>query len=288
MNILNQALELALTGKCNAEIKHVTKEDILNLSGKELSVLHKIMVASHVSLALAALQKSSFFDYLIPEIKECIDLHSHKQFKEIWPHTLNVINRTPPKLTLRWAALFHDLGKAKTFSIKNGIVTFHNHEKISAKIFSSFAQKSKIFSLDIKGSIYFLVSNLGYAESYESNWTDSAVRRFDKEMGFNLNDIIELSEADITTGNSKKRDKILRKISELKTRIEEIRAKDKAQISPLPKGLGTEIHEKLGVPLGPKIGDVKVMLENKITQGELLPNQDFEYYIEVLKNDVIP
>lgn len=288
MILLEKILVIARTGMCNTEIKKVTKEETTNLFGKELEILHKIIIAPHVSLALMVLQESGFFDYLIPEIKESIELRSSKHFKEIWPHTLNVINKTPAKLSLRWAALFHDLGKAKTFSIKDGIVTFHNHEKISAKIFDTFAKRSRIFTTGQHKCIRFLISNLGYAEGYESNWTESAVRRFAREMDIYLEDLLTLSEADITTGNTKKHDKILRKIQELKNRIIEIREKDMNTKSLLPKGIGNEIAEKLGIKYGPEIGAFRTKLEDKIKKGELLANENFEYYIEFLKNDIIP
>jgi len=283
MKLLKLARLLALTGHCDEEIKRVTKEEVKDLGRKQLEVLHDIMVGPHVALALAALQNAGFFEHLIPEIQEGLNLVSSKQFKEIWPHTLRVISQTPPRLALRWAALFHDLGKAQAFSIKKNRVTFHHHEKISAKIFDKFTKKAEIFGKGQKSCIHFLVSNLGYAEGYESDWSDSAVRRFAREMDIYLEDLLTLSEADITTANDKKRDKILRRISELKVRIAKIREQD-AKLSLLPKGLGNEIAEKLGVPIGPMIGSIRKELERKIEAGELSPNADFEYYIEYLKS----
>lgn len=284
MKLLYQAKQIALTGTCEDEIKPVTKEEVKALTKNDLEVLHKIMVAPHVSLALHTLQRAGFFDWLLPEIQEGLDLKNSKQFKEIWPHTLRVVSQTPPKLALRWAALFHDLGKAQAFSVKKGKVTFHHHEKISAKIFDKFAKRAKIFGKGQKSCIHFLVSNLGYAEGYEHDWTDSAVRRFAREMDIYLDDLLILSEADITTGNPKKREKILRRICELKDRIAEIREKDAKQ-GILPKGLGNIIAEELGIPIGPEIGEIRKALESKIEAGELLPNEEFNYYITYLKEN---
>lgn len=284
MKLLTQARSLALYGKCDEEIKSVTKEEVKELSKKDLQILHEIMVGPHIGLALVVLQRAGFFDWLIPEIQESLDLKSSKQFKEIWPHTIRVVSQTPPKLNLRWAALFHDLGKAQSFSIKDNKVTFHHHEKISAKIFNKFANKVQIFGSGQKSCIHFLVSNLGYAEGYESEWTDSAVRRFAKEMDMYLEDLLTLSESDITTASPKKREKIVKRIGELKARIKEIKEKDAKQ-SGLPKGLGNEISLKLGIPIGPEIGSIRVLLENKISKGELLSNECFDYYIEYLKSN---
>jgi poly(A) polymerase len=283
MKLLFQAQQIALTGACEDAVKPVTKEDVRALTMNDFEVLHAIMVAPHVSLALHTLQRAGFFDWLIPEIQEGLDLKSSKQFKEIWPHTLRVVSQTPPKLALRWAALFHDLGKAQAFSIKKNKVTFHHHEKISAKIFDKFAKKVKIFGKGQRSCIHFLVSNLGYAEGYESDWTDSAVRRFAREMDIYLDDLLTLSEADITTGNPKKREKIIRRIHELKERVADIKEKDSKQ-SLLPKGLGNIISEEMGIPIGPEIGQIRKILEEHIEAGLLLPNQEFGYYIEFLKN----
>jgi len=282
MTLLEQVRELALTGKCSGEIKPVTRDEVQKLTPNELEILHEIMVAPHVTLALYTLQRAGFFDYLIPEIRESLELRSSKQFKEIWPHTLRVINQTPPQLTLRWAALFHDLGKAQAFSIKKGKVTFHHHEKISAKIFDRFCKRAHIFSKGQKNCIYFVVSYLGYAEGYEHNWTESAVRRFAREMDIYLDDLLTLSEADITTANPKKKKKILSRIQELRERIIEIREKDAKQ-NVLPKGLGNVISEELGIPIGPQIGAIRKNLESKIEDGVIFPNRDFKYYVDYLK-----
>lgn len=284
MIFLDQIHELATKGRCG-EIKSVTREEVSSLGRDDLLVLHTIMVAPHVSLALMAMQRAGFFVDLIPEIQESLDLRSSKHFKEIWPHTLRVINQSPPTLTLRWSALFHDLGKAKAFSIKDGKVTFHHHEKISAKIFNSFAKNTKIFSPGQKSCIWSLVSNLGYVEGYDNSWTDSAVRRFAKEIGPYLNDLLILSTADITTSNPQRRSKILNKIGTLRQRIEEIAVQD-AKRSGLPKGLGNEISEALGIPIGPRIGELRNILETKIESGELLPDREFQYYIDYLRGAI--
>lgn len=282
MKLLKQARQLALRGRCDEEIKPVTKEQVKDLGKRDLSILHEIMVGPHVGMALVALQRAGFFEWLIPEVRKSLELKSSKHFKEIWPHTIRVVQQTPAKLTLRWAALFHDLGKAQAFEIKDGKVTFHHHEHISAKIFDMFAKKTRIFTQGQRDCIYFLVNNLGRSESYEAEWTDSAVRRFNKEMGIYLDDLLTLSQADITTANQKKKDRIFRQIDELKARIQEVIKADSKK-SGLPKGLGNEISTQLGIPIGPEIGKIRLDLESKVESGELAPNEEVGYYIQYLK-----
>lgn len=277
MRILEQAKQISITGKCQDEIKNLSEDD----SKDNLKLLHDIVRGDHAALALEVLRKAGFFDDLLPEIQESLELKSDKSFKQIWPHTLTVVNNTKNTLVLRWAAFFHDLGKAKTFSIINNKVTFHSHEFVSAKIFNRFAFNTRIFSQRQRDIIYFLVKNLGYIESYENSWTDSAVRRLAKEAGDNLDLLFILSKADITTANPKKKNHILNKIEALKNRINTITKKDSEQHL-LPKGLGNAISEKLNIPLGPEIGKIRTKLENLIKSNSLLPTQSIEYYLDFL------
>lgn len=285
MELLKQAQQLALTGACDGEIKPVTTKEVQAL-GTQLKVLHGIMRGPHVGMALVALQRAGFFEYLIPEIRDSLELKASLHFKKIWPHTIRVVSQTPPVTILRWAALFHDLGKARAFSVKNEKVTFHNHEKISANIFYKFARRSRIFNQNQRDRIHFLVENLGYVESYSSDWTDSAVRRFGKDIGTHVDDILILSSADITTSNKTKRQEILNSINELKERLRKIQEMDAKQ-NPLPKGLGNVIAKEFDLPFGPKIGNIKRELENRIASNELSSNEDIEYYIEYLKKNQV-
>lgn len=285
MKLLEQALQLAYKGTCSDEIKPITTPEVKAL-GDQLKILHKIMRGPQVGIALVTLQRAGFFEYLIPEIKESLDLKSSKRFKEIWPHTVKVVSQTPPVTILRWAALFHDMGKARAFSIKNDKVTFHGHEKMSAGMFNQFSKRAKIFSPRQRSRIYFLVSNLGHVESYTSEWTDSAVRRFGKDVGNHLEDLLILSSADITTKNQNKREMILRNIDELRNRVLNVREMDSKGNS-LPKGLGNIIAKEFNIPFGPKIGDIRKKLEDKVESHELSGNEDFQYYIEHLKKNEV-
>jgi putative nucleotidyltransferase with HDIG domain len=281
MKLLKQAKEISEKGFCTEELQKINSTDF-SLQYKDLKILHDIMIGPHVTFALVALQNSGFLNIIIPQIKESLELKSDKKFKEIWPHTLQVINQSPPILSVRWAALFHDLGKATSFKIKDDKVTFYNHEKISANIFRSFAQKYKIFTYKQINEINIIVNNLGYIESYSSKWTDSAVRRFYKQTDLCLLKIIILSKADITTGNFQKRNKILNKISQLENRISELKKLDEKK-NPLPKGLGTIIASEFNIPIGKEIGKIKEELEKKIEKSIILGNMDIQYYIDYLK-----
>jgi poly(A) polymerase len=119
-------------------------------------------------------------------------------------------------------------------------------------------------------------------ENYSAQWTDSAVRRFDKEIGIFLDDLLTLSEADITTARPENRRQILNRIKSLKDRIAKIREID-SQPRLLPKGIGTEISTQLGIPEGRMLGQIKRDLEDKVKKGELSANESYSYYIDHLR-----
>lgn len=276
------------------EIKHISQFGLINgyqipklkenfnliIQNQDLHLLHKIITGDHVTLALKILEETGFLEYLIPEIRDNKNIESTKHYKKIWPHTLQVINQTPKILPIRWAALFHDLGKYKTFEIINNKVTFHFHERESAHIFNSFTRRIDIFSYNQKRCIYSLIKNLEYIENYNSSWSDSAVRRFIKKISPYTNELIILSKADITTKNKDKKQKILERVRNLENRIIQIKQKDKTYF---PKGLGNAISTNLNIELGPEIGEIKDFLKSQIDIGKILPNKDVEYYIEEVR-----
>jgi poly(A) polymerase len=194
--------------------------------------------------------------------------------------------QSPPKLPIRWGAFFHDLGKPFSYAKEGGKVSFHLHEQKSAHIFKSFSKRVPgLFDKPLFYKVYKLIYNLDYIESYDSSWSDSAVRRFAKETGDNLEDLFELSLADITTANPNKRNKCISSSNELRKRILQIQKADEENKSNLPKGIGLEISNVFGIPLSPKIGHIKDYLENKIKENILLPMESVSYYIEYLKSD---
>ena len=81
---------------------------------------------------------------------------------------------------MRWAALFHDVGKVPTFSRAKGKVTFHGHEVMSARLFDKAARRSGLDDA-FRKHVRFLVRHLGRVEAYEPDWTDSAVRRLHRD-----------------------------------------------------------------------------------------------------------
>ena len=135
----------------------------------------------------------------------------------------------------------------------------------------------------LRERIHFLILHHLRASQYEETWTDAAVRRFYKQMGDGLRDLLDLSRADITTKRPEKRRRGVRQISLLAKRIVDLQEQDN-KVAPLPKGLGTEIINAFGVPPSKRLGDLMQRLTAAVEAGEIEAQKQAEYYVEYLES----
>jgi poly(A) polymerase len=133
----------------------------------------------------------------------------------------------------------------------------------------------------LEDSVRFLILHHLRASQYEASWTDSAVRRFAREMGPLLDDVLCLSRADITTKRPEKKKKGLRQISELAERVRKVKEEDEI-IPPLPSGIGDALMKAFGLPPSRMVGEIKRELEQAILRGEVPAHQDAEFYLAVV------
>jgi len=201
--------------------------------------------------------------------------------KDLWEHTKKVVVQVEPRLPIRWAALFHDVGKVITISSK-GKVSFHGHEAVSEKLFHITARRLDMFMHSELKQIMDIIYNVGHVESYGPSWTDSAVRRIDKQMGASLlTDLMALARGDVTTKHQSKRDRYLAHLNEFEARVIELRRQD--SIPPaLPKGLGDAITKTLGIPPSPALGAVMGRLKAAVEAGEIPRNSEIQVYLGYL------
>jgi len=116
------------------------------------------------------------------------------------------------------------------------------------------------------------------ASQYDGSWTDSAVRRFGREMGDGLTDLLDLSRADITTKRPERKKRGLRQISELSTRIDRLEV-EASKLPPLSKGIGTAMMQHFGLAPSRRIGELKELLETEIASERLEPRREDAYYL---------
>jgi hypothetical protein len=185
-------------------------------------------------------------------------------------------------VAVRWSALLHDVAKPQTRTEDGGEVHFLHHAELGAEMFDGIAERWR-FGREERKRVRFLIAAHLRPNLYQKSWSDSAVRRLAEDAGDYLEDLLDLSRADITSSNPNRVAAGLKNVNELDGRIEGLR-KAVALLPKLPAGLGTLIAEKLGVPLGPEIGRLRDSLLEAIREGTLQSSQPPEVYLEYLKS----
>jgi poly(A) polymerase len=222
---------------------------------------------------------------IFPEVHAMVGFGDGEwRHKDVWKHTKQVVRQSVPRLEVRWAALFHDIGKVKTRSIApDGKVHFLGHAEVGTRMFDKFEKRMGLFFHEgaLKETVRFLILHHLRANQYSPDWTDSAVRRFARELGEHLDDLLCLARADITTKRPEKKRRGLQQIEELQQRIGQLAAEDALE-PPLPSGIGDAIMHSFGLPPSRKVGDVKRALEQAVEAGEVAPRQPIEAYLEFL------
>ncbi|MCY4176312.1 MAG: HDIG domain-containing protein [Acidimicrobiaceae bacterium] len=206
---------------------------------------------------------------LVPELlllrMEQDPIHRHK---DVLAHTVAVVAKTPDDLTVRLAALFHDIGKPRTRSYEHGEVTFRHHEAVGARM-----ARKRLTELDFDEAMIEDVSELvrlsGRFKGYASGWSDSAVRRYARDAGPLLGRLNQLVRSDCTTRNRAKEADLHRQIDDLERRIAAL-AEAERRAARRPQIDGSAVMAHLGVPPGPMVGRALAwLLELKQSEGEL-------------------
>ena len=243
------------------------------------SELTKLMLTPDPALGIDVLVQTGVADEVLPEVSRLrMEADEHHRHKDVYEHSLTVLRQAidlEPKyglegdLTVRLAALLHDIGKPKTRSLlPDGRVAFHLHEVDGAKM-----TKRRLTALRFPNDVVRDVSRLvelhlrfhGYGEG---EWTDSAVRRYVRDAGPLLPRLHVLTRADCTTRNRAKAARLARAYDSLERRIAELSEQEElARIR--PELDGNEIMRILGVPPGPVVGRAcDFLLELRIAAGE--------------------
>lgn len=226
-----------------------------------------IILGGNVKEALCLMADTRLLNFTIPELVPLINLIQDTRFhhKDVWRHTVMVVENTPINLELRWAALLHDIGKPYTRVIDKKGVHFYNHEDLGAEIAEAILFRlrfSKIFIYKVKRLILeHMKPNL-----YTSNWSIGAIRRFKKNTADIYEDLMALSRADITSQNPERIGRALGKLNELKERV--ANCEECAIRCPIS---GKEIMERFNLPAGQLIGDLKKEVLLAIEQETIDP-----------------
>jgi poly(A) polymerase len=242
--------------------------------------LTEMLLGRGVHVALQWLHDAGLLALWLPELEATVDFSQEagRKHKDVWEHTKMVVRQSVPRPAVRWAALLHDIGKVPTRTFTpDGGVHFHRHSEVGARMFEDTARRFR-FDKPLKQKLKFLILHHLRPNQYESTWTDSAVRRFDRELQEHLTDLLDLSRADITSARPGKRQSALKNISELAARIQSLRDED-AKLPLLPTGIGNLIMTHFELPPSRQIGDLKKSLEESVESGELEARRESEYYL---------
>lgn len=244
--------------------------------------LSKLLLGAYPTRGLEILEGTKLADIILPELPALqLEMDEHHRHKDVYEHSLIVLQQAidletthephmEPDLVLRLAALLHDIGKPKTRRFETGGgVSFHHHEVVGAKI----ARKRLValrFSTDVIDAVTKLIElHLRFHGYGQGQWTDSAVRRYVRDAGDQLDRLHKLTRADCTTRNQRRALILSATYDDLEARIAALSELEELK-SVRPDLDGNEIMEILGLPAGPQVGKAyKHMLDVRLDEGPL-------------------
>jgi poly(A) polymerase len=241
--------------------------------------LSKLVMAPYPRLGLTLLVDTGLAALVLPELPAlALERDEHHRHKDVYEHTLTVLEQSidledrlgGPDLVSRLAALMHDVGKPRTRRfVDDGSVTFHHHDVVGAKLTRKRLQALR-FPGDTVDAVAKLVElHLRFHGYGDGEWTDSAVRRYVRDAGDQVERLHVLTRADCTTRNAKKADRLRRTYDDLESRI--ARLSEEEELASIRPDLdGSQIMEILGIPPGPEVGKAyRFLLDLRLDNGPM-------------------
>jgi len=247
--------------------------------------LTRAFCGKHPDKALQWLRDAGILIHLLPELDATVAFSQEagRRHKDVWEHTKTVVWQAVPRPAVRWAAVLHDIGKVPTRKfLPGGKVTFHGHAEVGVRMFRRGPAKRIAFPSPLRERVELLILHHLRPGQYDGSWTDSAVRRFAREMDPVLTDLLDLGRADVTSRRPGKRKRCLYMISELSRRIRQLSEED-ARPKALPSGLGNALMVPLSLPPGKHLATLRMRLTELAEAGEIEMGRSSEYYVDVVR-----
>lgn len=254
-------------------------ERIKIVSGERIAdELNKIMKTAQPSRGLAELQRCGLLQLIIPELSalDIVETRNGRAHKNNFYHTLEVVDNVAKhsdNLWLRWAALFHDVGKTKSKRWEPALGwTFHNHNYIGAKMIPSIFRRMKL-PMDAKMKYVEKLVDLHMRPIVIADEvvTDSAVRRLMNDAGDDIDDLMTLCEADITSKNEVRKKRFLENFRMVREKLTDLKERDyKRLLQPVIDG--NEIMEMFSLQPCREVGQLKQYLKDAVLDNRV-PNE---------------
>lgn len=266
------------------------ERDRINIVSQEriTTEFMKMLGGSVPSIGLYLLHETGLLDVLLPEFSEMegIEEREGHHHKDVLHHTFEVVDNIAEltdKIELRLAALVHDIGKPKTKRFRQGVGwTFYGHDIVGARMLDDFARRMKLPNTTREYLKKLTRLHLRPIALAEEEVTDSAIRRLLLDVGEDLDDLITLCRADITSKNPRRVHKYMNNFNRVVRRMAEVKERDKMEEFQSPVR-GDEIMEICGLEPGPMVGKLKAEIEEAILDG-IIPNEyeaAREYLLEI-------
>jgi poly(A) polymerase len=242
--------------------------------------LVKLVCAPYPRRGLSLMVETGLADHVLPELPAlALETDEHHRHKDVYEHTLTVLEQSMdlehrlgegPDFVSRFAALMHDVGKPRTRKfVGDGTVTFHHHDVVGAKITRKRMRALRFSNDDIDAVSKLVELHLRFHGYGTGEWTDSAVRRYVRDAGDQLERLHILTRADSTTRNKRKAERLRRAYDHLEERI--ARLAEQEELDAMRPDLdGNQIMGILGIGPGPEVGRAyKYLMELRMDRGPM-------------------
>lgn len=227
--------------------------------------LRRMLISPRPRLSLELLDAGELLEVVLPEVAACKGVpqsgyHTH----DVFGHTLLTVERLPPDLVVRLAALFHDVGKPSTATPDGA---FTGHENVGAELAKAALERLRFSQKEIETVVKLVRLHLRPVY-YNSEWSDGAVRRLARDAGPVLDRLMAMARADIAASAYPEPEKL----DELQARIQAALSERPSRLAPLVTG--DDVMRARGIGPGPEVGRIKKRLEEAVIDGEVAPTRE--------------
>ncbi|WP_401000540.1 CCA tRNA nucleotidyltransferase [Agromyces sp. GXQ0307] len=247
--------------------------------------LSKLLCTGAASRGIRLLVDSGIAARVLPEIPALrLEIDEHHHHKDVYEHSLTVLDQAidyevsrgvldSPDLVVRLAALLHDIGKPATRRLEpGGAVSFHHHDMVGAKLARKRLRALRFDNDTVKAVSRLIELHLRFFGYTDGAWSDSAVRRYVRDAGDQLERLHILTRADVTTRNRRKADRLGFAYDDLEERVARL-AEEEELAAVRPELDGQEIMAALGIRPGPVVGEAyKYLLDVRLDEGPIGPD----------------